>query len=173
MSRQWLWNVHLATSGPASLAIRNLLSCRAHPLRGIAVRLSMPPGLPPLFPTCLRHVSRPGFFAHAVASSCFVQACAVPAMTVRLTSRRNFAGQRDAVLARDGRRCQACGSNSKLAVHHRRQGVHQPRHLITLCAACHARVHRLGAVIHWLDPALVALWHEQHPRTALQLQFDW
>jgi len=61
-------------------------------------------------------------------------------------SRRRFAGHRDQVLERDGRRCCGCGSLNKLAVHHRLPGVHQPRFLITLCAACHARIHRLRAM---------------------------
>jgi hypothetical protein len=31
----------------------------------------------------------------------------------------------------------------------------------------------LRALRHWLEPALVPLWQEQHPQTPLQLQFDW
>jgi hypothetical protein len=88
-------------------------------------------------------------------------------------SRLRFAGYRDRVLARDGRRCRGCGSKQKLAVHHRRPGVHHPRFLITLCAACHARIHRLQAVRHWVEPALVPLWREQHPEVPVQLQFVW
>ena len=88
-------------------------------------------------------------------------------------SRLRFAGHRLEVLARDAGRCQGCGSDRKLAVHHRRPGVHDPRLLITLCAACHARVHRLRAMRHWLEPTLVPFWQEQHPRMPLQLQFPW
>lgn len=88
-------------------------------------------------------------------------------------SRRCFAGHREAVLVRDCHRCQTCGSDRKLAVHHRRPGIHQPRFLVTLCAACHARVHRLSAIRRWLEPALVPLWQEQHPAVPSQLQFDW
>jgi hypothetical protein len=42
-------------------------------------------------------------------------------------------------------------------VHHRHPGIHHRRRLITLCAACHARIHRLGALRHWVEPALVPL----------------
>jgi hypothetical protein len=87
-------------------------------------------------------------------------------------SRRCFAGHREAVLDRD-RRCCACGAERKLAVHHRRPGLHQRRFLITLCAACHAGVHRLRAMRRWLEPALVPIWHEQHPGAPVQLQFEW
>lgn len=88
-------------------------------------------------------------------------------------SRRSFAGHREAVLDRDRHRCCGCGSERKLVVHHRRPGIHQLGLLITLCAACHARLHRLRAIRYWVEPALVPLWHEQHPRTPLQLQLVW
>ena len=90
-----------------------------------------------------------------------------------LHSRQRFAGYRDQVLRRDRHRCRACGALEKLAVHHRRPGVHHPRLLVTLCAACHVRIHRLAALRYWLEPALVPLWQEQHPRVPLQLQFAW
>ena len=54
-------------------------------------------------------------------------------------------------------------------VHHR-----HPRHtydsLITLCAACHARLHRLGAIHRWVPEPLLELWAEQHPGAPRQLQ---
>jgi 5-methylcytosine-specific restriction endonuclease McrA len=65
-------------------------------------------------------------------------------------SRRYFGGQRASVLERDGRRCQSCGSPQVLHVHHRRPGVHEREWLVTLCAGCHARVHRLQALRFWL-----------------------
>ncbi len=52
-------------------------------------------------------------------------------------------------LRRDGWRCQSCGSMSNLDVHHREfrshSGADAEENLITLCAACHARVHRAKA----------------------------
>jgi hypothetical protein len=88
----------------------------------------------------------------------------------RARSRQRFAGGREAVLARDGARCRGCGGREWLSVHHRRPGEHAPEWLITVCAACHARVHRLAAVRRWLPEALLPLWAEQHPQTPLQLQ---
>jgi hypothetical protein len=45
-----------------------------------------------------------------------------------------------------------------------------PRNLMSLCAACHAGVHRLEAVRYWMPPLLVQLWMEQHPASPVQLQ---
>ena len=53
---------------------------------------------------------------------------------------------RQQVLRRDGWRCQSCGTMSNLEVHHielrSHSGADSEENLITLCAACHARVHR-------------------------------
>lgn len=49
------------------------------------------------------------------------------------------------VLGRDGWRCQFCGTLKNLQVHHQRfrsqSGPDSERNLITLCAACHAKLH--------------------------------
>jgi 5-methylcytosine-specific restriction endonuclease McrA len=99
----------------------------------------------------------------------------------RAHSRFYFGGYRQAVLHRDGFRCRSCGAEGagqkretacpQLHVHHRVPGRSEPDLLITLCAACHARLHRLLALRHWIPEALVPLWQEQHPHTPLQLQF--
>ena len=86
------------------------------------------------------------------------------------SSRRRFAGNREAALARDGRRCQACGGREWLAGSRRQSGCHDLDCLITVCAACHARLHRLAAVRRWIPEALAPLWAEQHPGSPLQLQ---
>jgi 5-methylcytosine-specific restriction endonuclease McrA len=53
---------------------------------------------------------------------------------------------REQVLARDGWRCQFCGSLAGVEVHHieprSRLGDDREDNLITLCAACHRKVHR-------------------------------
>jgi 5-methylcytosine-specific restriction endonuclease McrA len=53
---------------------------------------------------------------------------------------------RNQVLGRDGWRCQSCGSRSSLEVHHKEfrshSGDDSEQNLVTLCALCHAAVHR-------------------------------
>jgi 5-methylcytosine-specific restriction endonuclease McrA len=50
------------------------------------------------------------------------------------------------ILRRDGWRCQSCGTMSNLEVHHREfrshSGADSDENLITLCTACHTRMHR-------------------------------
>jgi hypothetical protein len=55
-----------------------------------------------------------------------------------------------------------------LHVHHRHPGDHTQ--LVTLCAGCHARVHRTRVLRRWLPEILVALWREWHPDSVEQLQ---
>jgi 5-methylcytosine-specific restriction endonuclease McrA len=54
---------------------------------------------------------------------------------------------RQEILRRDGWRCQACGANSSLEVHHQefrsRGGCDSEENLITLCAVCHINVHNV------------------------------
>ena len=88
----------------------------------------------------------------------------------RQHSLRHFAGHREAVLARDGRCCQGCGAGKAVVVHHRRPGRHAALWLITLCPACHARIHRLRANRRWLPESLLGLWREQNPGVPVQLQ---
>ena len=91
---------------------------------------------------------------------------------MRRHSRDYFAGNRESVLERDHFRCQSCGAgNSPLHVHHRRPGVSEPGLLITVCSACHARLHRLASIHVWIPERLAVLWAEQHARTSVQLQF--
>ena len=54
------------------------------------------------------------------------------------------------VLKRDDWRCQICGCVQNLQVHHQQLRSHSGRdleqNLITLCAECHAQVHRTNAM---------------------------
>ena len=53
---------------------------------------------------------------------------------------------RNQVLHRDGWRCLSCGTMSHLEIHHSKFRSHagddSEQNLVTLCASCHARVHR-------------------------------
>lgn len=53
------------------------------------------------------------------------------------------------VLRRDDWRCQSCGVMASLEVHHQEfrshSGADSLENLITLCSACHARVHGRNA----------------------------
>jgi len=57
----------------------------------------------------------------------------------------SYENLRQQILRRDGWRCQSCGTMTNLEVHHRKfrghSGTDSEGNLITLCAACHARVH--------------------------------
>jgi 5-methylcytosine-specific restriction endonuclease McrA len=57
----------------------------------------------------------------------------------------SYENLRQQTLRRDGWRCQSCGAMSNLEVHHREfrshSGPDSDENLITLCSACHARVH--------------------------------
>lgn len=56
-----------------------------------------------------------------------------------------FARLHRQILARDGWRCQACGSSQNLQIHHKKfrsqSGHDSEDNLITLCARCHAETH--------------------------------
>ncbi|MGA3318461.1 MAG: HNH endonuclease [Candidatus Korobacteraceae bacterium] len=66
-----------------------------------------------------------------------------PRLRLDSTSYRDLHRQ---VLERDGWRCQTCGSMQHLQVHHLKlrsqAGGDMEQNLSTLCAECHARVHR-------------------------------
>jgi ATP-dependent DNA helicase RecQ len=57
----------------------------------------------------------------------------------------SYESLRQQILRRDGWRCQSCGTMSNLDVHHKEFRSHSgediEENLITLCTACHARVH--------------------------------
>jgi hypothetical protein len=87
-------------------------------------------------------------------------------------SARYFGGRREEVLQRDGYRCRACGRDEWVGIHHRKPGNNHPSLLITVCAACHARVHRMLSIWKWIPALLVELWVEQHPGSPVQMQFE-
>ena len=84
----------------------------------------------------------------------------------------HFDGLREPTLKRDGRRCTSCGADRQIVVHHRRPGVNLKRLFVTLCRACHARVHWLGREFYGMSEHLRELWREQHPRAPVQMEID-
>jgi hypothetical protein len=88
-----------------------------------------------------------------------------------LRNRHRFGGHREEVIERDGRQCRVCGGDRLLVVHHRIQSQ-EPEYLVTLCAGCHARVHRLLYLRYWVPELMAELWEEQHPGRPLQLQIS-
>jgi hypothetical protein len=87
----------------------------------------------------------------------------------RWYSRKFYGGFRDFVLERDGNMCVVCGSTEFLIVHHRKY-IDDPDRMISLCASCHAVVHRLKSHRKWLDSVLLDLWIELHPHISVNLQ---
>ena len=57
----------------------------------------------------------------------------------------SYESLRQQILRRDGWRCQSCGSMLNLEVHHREfrshSGSDSEENLITLCTACHVKMH--------------------------------
>jgi hypothetical protein len=91
----------------------------------------------------------------------------------RRHSLAKFAGQREQVLQRDDNQCQACGerADAQILVHHRRPGSADSKWQLTLCRACHARVHHIrrpGYGFVTSSPELFALWREVNQNRPVQ-----
>jgi hypothetical protein len=98
--------------------------------------------------------------------------------TLKRQDEEYFGGQREAVLTRDGNRCAVPGCTTlkrgkrSIAVHHRKQGNSDPKLMITLCLACHAKVTRTLHLRREWPPLLRTLWREQHPKGHEQAVLD-
>lgn len=96
--------------------------------------------------------------------------------SLKRQDREYFGGLREQVLARDRKRCRACGTpgtgKRTLAVHHRRPGVSALPLLITLCPGCHARVTHTLVLAHDWPELLRVLWREQHPHAHEQRRLN-
>ena len=103
-------------------------------------------------------------------------ACAPTCYILRRQDDEYFGGLRQAVLDRDqyrGRVCDAPGrSKRSIIVHHRVPGRSVLHLMISLCPACHAKVHRTIPVLSAMPPVLLALWQEQHPNGHEQRTLD-
>ena len=95
---------------------------------------------------------------------------------LRRQDEASFAGLREVILQRDGYRCRVCDASGRdkrsIVVHHRVPGKSIPRLMVSLCPACHAKVHRTKAVLSAMPPLLLELWREQHPDAHEQAQLD-
>lgn len=75
---------------------------------------------------------------------------AVRKIARQLAERNRFNGLRTQALERDGYRCQECGTDEKLVVHHKirrlerskKDAISRLEDLQTLCRRCHINVHR-------------------------------
>ncbi len=90
--------------------------------------------------------------------------------TLKRQDEEYFGGHREEILARDGHRCAVSGCTTlkrgkrSLAVHHRMPGNNDPKLMITLCLACHAKVTRTRFLRREWPQLLRILWREQHSK---------
>lgn len=108
----------------------------------------------------------------------FCSSCPAPAIKAGKCGRcyarwshdqRHFGGLREQVLERDNRQCRSCEAREWLIVHHRER-IQEMDRMITLCAGCHAIVHRLRFNRRFLPELLLVLWQEQHDAVPVQMQ---
>ena len=98
--------------------------------------------------------------------------------TLKRQDEEYFGGHREEVLARDAYRCAVLGCTTlkrgkrSIAVHHRKPGNSDPKLMITLCLACHAKVTRTQVLCREWPPLLRTLWREQHPYGHEQTAID-
>ncbi len=96
--------------------------------------------------------------------------------TLRRQDEEYFGGLREAVLVRDGNRCRVCDASGRnkrsIIVRHRVPGKSILSLMLSLCPACHAKIHRTKAVLSVMPPLLLQLWREQHPDGHEQVQLD-
>jgi 5-methylcytosine-specific restriction endonuclease McrA len=71
--------------------------------------------------------------------------------TLRRQDETHFGGLREVVLERDGYCCRVCGASGRdkrsIIVHHRVPGRSVLKLMISLCPACHARIHKTRVVL--------------------------
>lgn len=110
---------------------------------------------------------REKILAHGLCATCY---------TLKRQDEEHFGGLREAVLERDGYHCRVCDASGRdkrsIIVHHRVPGKSVLGLMLSLCPACHAKVHRIRAVLSAMPPLLLQLWREQHPRGHEQVQLN-
>jgi hypothetical protein len=71
------------------------------------------------------------------------------------------------------RGCGAPGRTKRsITVHHRIPGVSKLEWMISLCPGCHAKVERTKMVLSEMNPLLLVLWRERHPKAQEQVMLD-
>ena len=61
--------------------------------------------------------------------------------------------------------CDASGRDKRsIIVHHQVPGKSVLSLMISLCPACHAKIHRSRVVVRLMPPLLLELWRELHPK---------
>ena len=97
--------------------------------------------------------------AHGMCAVCY---------TLKRQDEEYFGGLREKVLERDGYRCRVCDASGRdkrsIIVHHRVPGKSLLHLMISLCPACHAKIHRTRVVVRLMPPLLLELWREVHPK---------
>lgn len=84
-----------------------------------------------------------------------------------------WAVMREQALERDGRRCRACNSETKLNVHHRtyaRRGCEDLNDLTTLCQRCHEHFHKRMSQNEIMERTYMAPFQ---PKTAEEITTRW
>ena len=101
---------------------------------------------------------RAKILAHGMCAVCY---------TLKRQDEEYFGGLREKVLERDGHRCRVCDASGRdkrsIIVHHRVPGKSLLHLMISLCPACHAKIHRTRAALRLMPPLLLELWRELHP----------
>ena len=96
--------------------------------------------------------------------------------TLKRQDEQYFGGLRERVIERDGHRCRVCDASGRdkrsIIVHHRVPGKSLLHLMLSLCPACHAKVHRTKAVLSEMPSLLLELWREQHPMGHEQTRLD-
>ncbi len=96
--------------------------------------------------------------------------------TLKRQDEEYFGGLREAVLERDGYRCRVCDASGRdkrsIIVHHRIPGRSVLNLMLSLCAGCYAKIQRTKVLLWAMQPLLLKLWREQHPKGHEQKQLD-